>query len=185
MFIRTERLFLRPVFPEDWREIFRGIAHPDVVRMLARAPWPYCEQDARDYCLRPDEPGEHRFSVTLPGPRGAALIGQIGLRREADMPELGFWIARKHRGHGYATEAGLGLLELARAIGIGGVQAGHFLDNPASGAVLRKLGFEETGEIRPTECRGRNGEIVLARRYALDLLARVPEIPTAMQAQIA
>ena len=177
MFIRTERLFLRPVFPEDWREVYRGIAHEDVVRMLASAPWPYREQDARDYCLRPNGPGEQRFSVTLPGPCGAPLVGQIGLRQETGGAELGFWVAGEHRGRGYATEAGRGLLEIAAAIGIGRIQAGHYVDNPRSGAVLRKLGFEETGEIRPTLCWGRGGEIVLARRYALDLVAQTAEKP--------
>jgi RimJ/RimL family protein N-acetyltransferase len=49
------------------------------------------------------------------------------------------------------------------------VLAGHYVDNPASGRVLRKLRFRETGEVRPTECRARGGELVLARRYALDL----------------
>jgi hypothetical protein len=34
--------------------------------------------------------------------------------------------------------------------------------------VLRKLGFRETGEISPAFCRARGGELVLARRYALE-----------------
>ena len=41
MFFRSERLFLRPVWPEDWQAILNGIADEAVVRNLARAPWPY------------------------------------------------------------------------------------------------------------------------------------------------
>ena len=40
MFFRSERLFLRPVWPEDWQAILNGIADEAVVRNLARAPWP-------------------------------------------------------------------------------------------------------------------------------------------------
>jgi len=40
MFIRTERLFLRPGWVEDAPELARAIAHEPVVRMLARAPGP-------------------------------------------------------------------------------------------------------------------------------------------------
>ncbi|MGZ3256570.1 MAG: GNAT family N-acetyltransferase, partial [Croceibacterium sp.] len=69
---------------------------------------------------------------------------------------------------GYATEAARGALDVARALGRRRVLAGHYVDNPASGRVLRKLGFRETGEIRPTFCRARGGELALARRYALD-----------------
>jgi len=169
MFIRTERLFLRPVFPEDWRDVLAGIGHEHVVRMLARAPWPYGEDDARQFCAAEDEPGTHRFAITLPGRAGAAVIGMIGLHDEADGIELGYWIARPHWGRGYAVEAGRALLETARTLGHRRIQAGHYLDNPASGRVLRKLGFVETGELRPTFCRGRGGEMVLARRYALNL----------------
>lgn len=55
------------------------------------------------------------------------------------------------------------------------VEAGHYLDNPASGAVLRKAGFVETGEVRPTHALGRGGQLVLARRYSVDLCSDAPE----------
>src|SRR3546814_17905573 len=37
------------------------------------------------------------------------------------------------------------MLDLARTLGIPRLTAAHFVDNPASGAVLRKLGFRPTG----------------------------------------
>ncbi len=169
MFMRTERLFLRPIFPEDWRELYRGINDAGVVRMLARAPWPYREQDAMAFCSSAQESLELRLAITLPGLDGAPLIGVIGMDPSEDVPEVGYWIARGHRGKGYASEALDGLLQIARVLGIRRVQAGHYLDNPASGAVLRKLGFRETGEVRATHALGRGGQLVLARRYSLDL----------------
>ena len=46
--------------------------------------------------------------------------------------------------------------------------AGHFLDNPASGRVLRKLGFAPTGIVRPRFSAGRNAEAP-CREFALEL----------------
>lgn len=171
MFIRTDRLFLRPPFPEDWRETYRGIGHKGVVRMLARAPWPYTPEDAREFCNRPRHDADMGFAITLPDEPGAPLIGQVGLNREdGGTWEAGYWLAQERRGQGYMTEALTGVLETARALGIDRVEAGHYVDNPASGAVLRRCGFVETGELRPTVAKGRGGETVLARRYALDLV---------------
>lgn len=146
-----------------------GIADEGVVRNLARAPWPYEEADARAFTRLPVEPKYPRFLITRA--RDAALIGCIGVdpvEGEADAVELGYWIARQHWGQGYATEAGRAVLEIARTLGHCRVVAGHFLDNPASGRVLEKLGFAATGEVRKRHSCAR-GQEVLSRELALDL----------------
>ena len=168
MFYRSERLFLRPAFPEDAREIYEGICDAGVVQMLASVPWPYRLADAEEYCALPHDPQAPRFAITLPGAKGAPIIGVVGFHTRDDEVGFGYWIAHDHWGQGYATEAARAALEVARALGNKRVLAGHYVDNPASGRVLRKLGFRETGEVRPTFCRARGGELVLARRYALD-----------------
>lgn len=142
MFMRTQRLFLRPHWPEDWPEIYAGIADEGVVRNLARAPWPYAEEDARKFAALPQDPAAPRFLITLPG---EGVIGCIGIDPQPKGVELGYWIARPHWGRGYATEASRGALEIARMLGHRHVTAGYFADNPASGAVLRKLGFRQIG----------------------------------------
>ena len=169
MFYRSERLFLRPAFPEDSREIYQGICDAGVIATLSSAPWPYRLADAEQFCAMPADPQAPRFVITLPGANGAPIVGTVGVKHADGELELGYWIARGHWGQGYATEAARGVLEIARALGNKRVLAGHHVDNPASGRVLRKLGFRETGEVRPTFCRSRGGELVLARRYALDL----------------
>lgn len=181
MFMRTERLFLRPTFPEDWRDIHRGIADFGVVSMLARAPWPYREADAIAYCRREVPFGSMTFSVTVPELPGAPVIGQIGIEPDEEGHELGYWIARRHQRRGYASEAVRGVLSMAKAFGIKRVNAGHFLENAASGKVLKANGFVETGEIRPTACAARGGEAILARRYACNL-GEMAEVPDAQAA---
>lgn len=157
MFIRSARLFLRPAWPEDWAELHDAVNDEGVVRNLARAPWPYRADDARWFVSREADPRHPDFLVTLPGAEGARIIGCAGIAAgEAGSVELGYWIAREHWGRGYATEAARAVLSVARSIGHDRIEASHFLDNPASGRVLRKLGFRPTGEHRPRRSEGRD-----------------------------
>jgi RimJ/RimL family protein N-acetyltransferase len=169
MFFRSERLFLRPAWPEDWKAIYQGICDEGIVRMLARAPWPYREEDARDFAVRARGSAGPKFVITLPDESGAPLIGMIGIEpREGFDHEMGYWIARSHWGHGFATEAGNAVLGVARSIGLKRILAGHFLDNPASGRVLEKLGFHPTGEVLREFSLGR-GDHAPSRRMAIAL----------------
>lgn len=143
MFHRSQRLLLRPIWPEDWEGVFSGIADKDIVRNLATAPWPYTKQHARDFARLPCDPAHPRFLITLAD--NAEIIGCMGLRPDQDAMELGYWIARCHWGQGFATEAGEAVLQIARMLGYSRILASHFEDNPASGRVLQKLGFRPTG----------------------------------------
>lgn len=168
MFTRSERLFLRPGWPEDWEEMLAAIADEAVVRNLARAPWPYTGEHAREFVRREQDRRHPHFLVTLPGAAGARLIGCVGLNPDRGTAELGYWIARDHWGKGYATEAARALLGLARTLGHRHIRAGHFADNPASGRVLCKLGFRDTGRCEPRYSPGR-GTSALSRLYERDL----------------
>ena len=170
MFHRSERLLLRPIWPEDWQAVYGGIADEGVVRNLARAPWPYSKQDARDFASSPPTPNEPRFLITTA--HNAQVVGCIGLdAHDPEYPgavEIGYWIARAHWGKGYATEAGHAVLNIAQVLGYPRVYGSHFLDNPASGAVLQKLGFEPTGRVIERHSCGR-GEAAMTAEYAREL----------------
>ena len=167
MFIRSERLFLRPGWPEDWRELLAGIADEGIVCNLAKAPWPYRAEHARDFAAKRQDKRFPHFLVTLPA--SGELIGSVGLGRQDDgQVELGYWIARAQWGKGYAPEASRAVLRLARTLGHDRVVAGHFVDNPASGRVLAKIGFRPTGQVlqRFSLARGREVDSI---EYAIEL----------------
>lgn len=169
MFIRTDRLFLRPGWPEDWSELLALIADEGIVRNLARAPWPFEAAHARDFAGKAQNPRMPHFFVTVPGAAGAQIVGSVGLGEAEDgSTQLAYWIARDHWGRGYATEAVRALLCLARTLGHHCVTAWHFLDNPAPARVLRKAGFRPTGRVTATRSMAR-GEPALAALYAIDL----------------
>jgi RimJ/RimL family protein N-acetyltransferase len=166
VFHRTTTLVLRPARPEDWEAVLGGIADEGVVRNLARAPWPYGPDEARAFAAKPQDPCRPHFLVVEA--ETGRVVGSAGLGEHQGEAEVGYWIARPYWGRGYATEAAGGVLEVARLLGYSRVNAGHFDDNPASGRVLRKLGFVPTGVTRSRLSCAR-GEEVAAHEYALDL----------------
>ncbi|MDE8652944.1 GNAT family N-acetyltransferase [Novosphingobium album (ex Liu et al. 2023)] len=158
MFIRTERLFLRPGWPEDLDELLAVLRDDAVLRNLALAPLPGTAEEAREYLARPRHrllPNFFIYARSFGGPR---LVGGIGLGRDGDDVELGYWIVRAHRGKGYAAEAVRAVLAQARMLGHRQIVARHFADNETSARVLESTGFKPTGETRPRFSTGRGGE---------------------------
>ena len=155
MFAVTERLLLRPGWPEDAGALARAIGDRQVAQMLARVPWPYTVAHAAEWLGSPHDPLRPRFLVCRRDT--AALVGGIGLDG-AGGAELGYWIVRDHWGRGYATEAGRAVLAIAdRTFRLDEVRASHAIDNPASARVLAKLGFIAHGAPTQLPSLGRGG----------------------------
>lgn len=167
MFAVTKRLLLRPGWSDDAPAMARAIADEQIVRNLARAPWPYGLEDAQKHLAAM---ASAKLPVMLITKRdNAEIVGILGFdRMDTGEIELGYWIARKHWNRGYATEACRAALDIIKMLGFDRVVAGHFADNPASGRVLRKLGFVPNGEtvMRHSCGRGEEAEVLM---YALDL----------------
>lgn len=155
MFARTERLLLRPSWPEDAAELHAAIADEGIVRNLARAPWPYTVEEAVRFATLDHNEKYPAFLLMLRTDSAPRIIGACGLGAHDGEAELGYWIARPYWGLGFATEAGRAVIGIAKAIGHAKLVAGHFTDNPASGNVLRKLGFRNTGRAEPRYSKGR------------------------------
>jgi RimJ/RimL family protein N-acetyltransferase len=170
MFARTERLLLRPGWSEDAPALFRAIADEAIVRNLASAPWPYTLADAEAFLATERDPALPSMLILRRTPGAPELVGTIGLGRRPDgQIEFGYWIARPFWGRGYATEAGRAVLVAAReSLRLGTVNAGHFLDNPASGRVLEKLGFRPTGAVIAHFSAGRH-EAAPCKLFSVDL----------------
>ncbi|HEX6784237.1 MAG TPA: GNAT family N-acetyltransferase [Sphingomicrobium sp.] len=169
MFARTPRLLLRPGFPEDAPALATAIGDEEIVRNLATAPWPYRMRDAEAFLAKPRDPVLPSFLIFERGSGAPQLVGSCGLgRRPSGSVELGYWIARPFWGRGIATEACEALVEIARTLGFQSLEGSHFLDNPASGRVLEKLGFESLGIVAPRMSCAR-GEEVPARLMRLEL----------------
>lgn len=175
MFARTERLLLRPSWPEDVAELHQAIADEGIIRNLARAPWPYTADDAVDFATQAHDALYPNFLIMLRTHGAPRIIGACGIGNYGDSAELGYWIARPYWGLGFATEAARAVVNIAKAIGHKKLIASHFTDNPASGNVLRKLGFQNTGETAQRHSNAR-GEAMTCALYekALDAVDAKP-----------
>lgn len=159
-------LSLRPFGQEDAGRIVYLLGDFRISRNLSRVPFPYSLQDANAWLeLQADQRArgeEFSFAVTLPLD---GLIGSCGVRSIEGRPdafELGYWLGRPYWNKGYTTAACRLLMDWAQRERDAKIfLSGHFIDNPASGAVLRKLGFVRThteelfglarGEAAPAE----------------------------------
>lgn len=169
MFARTARLTLRPAWPEDAPQLAAAIGHESVTRNLSKVPWPYSLADAEAHIMRPRQ-SKDVFCLIFEH-RGAhpRLIGGIGMGAIEGGHEFGYWLTPSAWGRGYATEAGHAVVAAARhTLGLHRLKAGHFVDNPASGRVLTKLGFRPTGGVTQRESRARGGEVPCVD-FVLDL----------------
>lgn len=159
MFARTEHLLLRPGWAEDAPALAAAIADEAIVRNLASTPWPFALRDAEAFLAAPRDPVLPSFLITERTSGAPVLVGACGLgRRPSGAVEMGYWIAREHWNRGFATEAGMALLAIAEALALPRLEASYFVDNPASGRVLEKLGFEPTGIAAPRYSCARGNE---------------------------
>jgi len=183
MFARTTRLLLRPGWSQDAPALFEAIADERIVRNLATAPWPYRPGDAEAWLATERKASEPSLLIFRRAQGAPELIGAIGFgRKPSGGIEFGYWIARRHWGRGYATEAGRAVLAAARhSLRLRRLDAGHFLDNPASGRVLEKLGFRPAGKIVPYYSAGR-GEAAPCRLFELEFDQESETAPEAMAA---
>jgi RimJ/RimL family protein N-acetyltransferase len=160
MFSRTPRLLLRPGFPEDAPALATAISDEAIARNLANVPWPYRMRDAEAFLASPRDPVLPSLLILERTAAAPRLVGSCGLgRRPSGAVEMGYWIARPFWGRGIATEACAALLDIGRILGLRQLEGAHFLDNPASGRVLEKLGFEPVGIVAPRMSCARGAEV--------------------------
>lgn len=133
--LQTERLLLRPLAAGDEAALVADLNDWDVARWLAVVPFPYLPADFQAFLPRA-EPGE-----TWAIEDDLGFVGVISTEGA-----LGYWLARRAWGRGYATEAARAVLAAHFADpGVGSVESGYFEGNARSANVLTKLGFRITG----------------------------------------
>ncbi len=184
--LSTERLSLRPLEPEDADALHRLVNDWEVTRTLAVVPFPYPRPLADEWIASTREElargAAYHLAVTGREGEQELLVGVVGLRidRGSRLGTLGYWVGRRFWGHGVASEAAGRLARWAFAnLDLDRIGASVAADNPASAAVLRRIGFRRTGEGRET-FRARGGEVAVHLFEATrDDLFGAPEVAPA------
>jgi RimJ/RimL family protein N-acetyltransferase len=148
--LTTPRLILRPFIADDAFDVERLAGAREIADTTLNIPHPYPHGGAAAW-IALQEPGWREmtgawFAIVVS--ETGKLVGAIGLMIKAEhrRAELGYWIAKDHWGLGYATEASRAIIDFGfGTLGLHCIHARHFVRNPASGRVLRKLGLRQEG----------------------------------------
>ena len=183
--LATERLLLRPLRAGDAEAVHRLVNDWQVVRMLSRLPFPYPRQLTDEWIASTGQQAlagtGYHLAITGQEDGHEMVIGCIGLRLDLRprTGNLGYWIGRQFWRHGVAAEAAGRLARWALAnLDLDRLEAHVAVDNPASSAVLRRVGFREVGTGREAFL-ARGGEHPVLRFEATrdDLFGAVEPAP--------
>ncbi|MFF7362501.1 GNAT family N-acetyltransferase [Streptomyces sp. NPDC008125] len=160
--LTSRRLLLRPFTAGDTDAVHLACQDPEILRWT-EIPSPYLRSDAELFTstLAPagwrDDSGYHFALVE----RYGTLAGALGLVRRPGPGtyEVGYWLARQHRGQGYGTEAVVRSALWAFSV-LGAVRLEWWAEagNVASRGVALRAGFRLDDGQRPEAAGGGTGE---------------------------
>jgi RimJ/RimL family protein N-acetyltransferase len=148
MDIETKRLLLRPLHNDDAPVMARRLNNYEVSKNLARVPFPYTLEVAH-FFINLQRQFDELSKVCAIAFKCAPdeLLGVVAYEfsAEKDEVEFGYWLSECCWGQRIMSEAAAELVRYTftqtQILGLG---SGYHTDNPNSGRILRKLGFEET-----------------------------------------
>ena len=177
MVLENERILLRPWRESDAETLYKYASDPEVGPRAGWPPHKNVEESLEiirtifnsDHIWaielkETSEPIEHqeqndaRTDLTESQQRKAEgqPIGCIGYYTHGESninigendAEAGYWIAKPYWNHGICTEALQLLIDYCFSVkGFSTIWSDFFVDNPASGRVMEKCGFRDTGDI--------------------------------------
>jgi RimJ/RimL family protein N-acetyltransferase len=169
-------LQLRPATLDDVPSI-TAVCRDPAIQRWTRVRSPYTAADARDYVEQLVRPslergtGVHLLVVptgTAGGP-GGTVLGAVGCSVDrSDLAGIvGYWLAPEARGRGVATRGTRLVCRFAfDELGLGYLGLNAAVDNAASNAVARRLGFTLEGTMRAAMVDGPSGDPTAPRADA-------------------
>ena len=151
--LETERLRLRKLTMRDAQDIYNYSRDPLVAKHVlwdahrsigeSRA---YLRYMLRKY--RMTEPASWGIELKSTG-RIIGTSGYMWIQTDNAAAEVGYSLSRLYWGQGIMTEALHAVIDYAfTALKLNRIEAIHEIDNPASGAVMKKCGMQYEGRLR-------------------------------------
>jgi RimJ/RimL family protein N-acetyltransferase len=168
--IATPRLVLRRQHPDDARMIKEAVdtSLPHLraaVAWVQSAPTPLAALEAGLAASATAFDANESWAFSIFDRDQSRVLGGVAIERAepalialvgSGAMETGYWLRADAIGHGYATEATGGLIEVAFArLGARRVVVCHDPSNPASAGVPRRLGFRLVGIVTDAALPGR------------------------------
>jgi len=170
--IETKRLILRHFTLGDADDMFSNWANDArVTKFMTWLPHPNIEETKRIITLWIEEKYAkgHNYVWGIQDKKSGKLIGTIdvvGGSKRAMSATLGFCIGHDYWNKGIMTEATNAVVDYLFSRGFNRVEAGHHVDNLASGKVMQKVGMQYEGVRRQATMNG-SGELCDIAYYAI------------------
>ncbi|KTR27154.1 alanine acetyltransferase [Exiguobacterium indicum] len=154
--LKTNRLVLREVLPEDATSVLAYLSDEQVVKQMGLDPF-QSEADALEEIdwyasIRRDGTGI-RFGIALQ--EDDVIIGSCGFLNQSarhQRAELGFELSPAYQGQGIAKEAALAVITYGfEELSLNRIEALVLPANTASHQLLERLGFQREGLLRQYE----------------------------------
>ena len=150
--METERILLRLWRDDDAETLYKYASDPDVG---PRAGWPpHMSVEESLEIIRTIFHSDHMWAMELKetgepiGCMGYMVHGESNIDIGENDAEVGYWVARPYWNRGICTEALRTLIDYCfNEKGFRALWADYFPDNPASGKVMEKCGFQDTGMV--------------------------------------
>ncbi len=150
--MNTKRIELRGWREEDAETLYGYASDPEVG---PRAGWPpHRSVEESLEIIRTIFNSDHIWAIVLMGTGepigciGYYTHGESNIEIGENDAEVGYWVARPYWNRGIGTEALWLIIDYCfNEKGFGTLWADYFPDNPASGRVMEKCGFGDTGMI--------------------------------------
>lgn len=150
--METKRLRFRLWADTDAEALYKYASDPDVG---PRAGWPPHQSIQESLkVIRDYFSNGHTWALELKktgeaiGCMGYYAYGESNIPIGLNDAELGYWIAKPYWNKGLCTEALKAMVNYCfNTKGFHTLWCDFFVDNPASGKVMKKCGFKDTGEV--------------------------------------
>ena len=182
--MQTERIYLRRWQESDAEALYKYASDPDVG---PRAGWPV-HQSLEESQTVIKEIFTNETTWAIVDKKTSEAIGCMGYftHSTSNIPigendcEVGYWVGKPYWNKGICTEALELMIDYCVNIKhFDNIWSDHFIANPASGRVMEKCGFKDTGRLnRCSHLFGGDKDMVRIMRYdketmALDLALKV------------
>jgi ribosomal-protein-alanine N-acetyltransferase len=144
--LETPRLILRPRLAEDAEALHPAFADVELMTYWSGPPHTDVAQTRADF--EREAPEWRRWVITRKGNDTAIGIVAAGEKRQGNVTELGYLLAREHWGGGIAHEAVSAVIDQVFAEGQRRIFADTDPDNASSRALLERLGFKFEALLR-------------------------------------
>ena len=152
MQLETKRLLFRPWKDEDAEALFKYASDPAVGSAAGWPPHESVEESLR--VIREIFSNDHTWALVLKktgepiGCMGFYPYFESNIHIAENEAEIGYWIGKPYWNKGLCTEALRAMVDWCfNTAGFQTLWSDFFVDNPASGRVMQKCGFRDTGEI--------------------------------------